>query len=148
MTFVAGDRVRWECTGDDGLPLVRYGFVGGQVTDSSPVVVMLDGEITAMVVPCQALRVVTITNLELHFSGTDLIDDPGLRHGLLALWEAEADSAGLAVEDVRRIDCCECGDSAWPLAELTSCGDRYVVRARPLPGVADSVCVRAERAAR
>ena len=29
MTFTPGDRIRYECTGDDGLPLVRYGFVGG-----------------------------------------------------------------------------------------------------------------------
>ena len=30
MIFSHGDRVRWETTGDDGLPLVRYGFVGGR----------------------------------------------------------------------------------------------------------------------
>ena len=29
MNFSPGDRVRYECTGDDGLPLVRYGFIGG-----------------------------------------------------------------------------------------------------------------------
>ena len=27
--FSHGDRVRWSTTGDDGLPLIRYGFVGG-----------------------------------------------------------------------------------------------------------------------
>ena len=29
MMFGLGDRVRWDTEGDDGLPLVRYGFVGG-----------------------------------------------------------------------------------------------------------------------
>ena len=28
-TFRHGDRIRYETTGDDGFPLVRYGFVGG-----------------------------------------------------------------------------------------------------------------------
>ena len=45
VMFQAGDRVRWETTGDDGLPLVRYGFVGGCNGDAARVVVMLDGEL-------------------------------------------------------------------------------------------------------
>ena len=44
-TFQHGDRVRVETIGDDGLPLVRYGFVGGMVGDQGPVVVMLDGDL-------------------------------------------------------------------------------------------------------
>ena len=42
MTFSPGDRIRYECTGDDGLPLVRYGFVGGVAGSDGPVVVLLD----------------------------------------------------------------------------------------------------------
>ena len=38
--FSLGDRVRWSTMGDDGLPLVRYGFVGGVASDAGPVVVM------------------------------------------------------------------------------------------------------------
>ena len=45
MTFSAGDRIRYECTDDDGLPLVRYGFIGGVAASDGPVVVMLDGEL-------------------------------------------------------------------------------------------------------
>ena len=45
MMFSLGDRVRWATTGDDGLPLVRYGFVGGVAGEPGPVVVMLDGEL-------------------------------------------------------------------------------------------------------
>ena len=40
MTLSPGDRIRYECTGDDGLPLVRYGFVGGVAGSDGPVVVI------------------------------------------------------------------------------------------------------------
>jgi hypothetical protein len=38
-----GDRIRVRSIGDDGLPLVRYGFVGGVAGDG--VAVMLDGDL-------------------------------------------------------------------------------------------------------
>ena len=44
--FGLGDRVRWATIGDDGLPLVRYGFVGGVAGERGPVMVMLDGELS------------------------------------------------------------------------------------------------------
>ena len=69
MTFSLGDRVRWETTGDDGLPLVRYGFVGGVAGEVGPVVVMLDGELGGDVVDLAQLEPVTITNVELHLDG-------------------------------------------------------------------------------
>ena len=31
VMFSHGDRVRWESVGEDGLPMVRYGFVGGEI---------------------------------------------------------------------------------------------------------------------
>jgi hypothetical protein len=37
VMFQAGDRVRWVTTDDDGLPLVRYGFVGGCNGDGTKV---------------------------------------------------------------------------------------------------------------
>ena len=48
--FSHGDRIRYETVGDDGFPLVRYGFVGGSADEGGPVVVMLDGEIGGDVV--------------------------------------------------------------------------------------------------
>ena len=80
-----GDRIRYECTGDDGLPLVRYGFVGGVAASGGPVVVMLDGELGGDVVNLEQVQPVTVTTVELLLHGTDLIDDPELRRGLLAL---------------------------------------------------------------
>jgi len=97
MMYRPGDRVRFETTGDDGWPLIRYGFVGGVSGNGGPIVVMLDGELSGDVVNRSELQPVTITSVELLLRGSDLIDDPDLRRGLVALWHAEADSAGLDV---------------------------------------------------
>jgi hypothetical protein len=141
--FSLGDRVRWATTGDDGLPLVRYGFVGGVASDSGPVVVMLDGEIGAEPVDLSQLEPVSITTIALHLDGPDLIDDPDLRRGLVNLWQAEAESAGLAVDGILCLGAGQrnAGES-WSLAELSSGGQRYVVRA--LRSSHGQVCVRAE----
>lgn len=144
MTFLPGDRVRMEITGDDGLPLVRYGFVGEIC--SGKVVVMLDGEIASASVELSQLRPVTMTNIELCLHGADLVTRPELRRGLVALWHAEADDAGLAVDGLRPI-----GDGladtkhSWALAEVRAGDDRYVVRAVQEPGEPGVVRVRAER---
>jgi hypothetical protein len=84
--FSPGDRVRFEIVGDDGLPLVRYGFVGGVAGREGPVVVMLDGELGGDVVDPAHLQHVEVTTVELCLSGTDLFDEPALRRGLIALW--------------------------------------------------------------
>jgi hypothetical protein len=142
--FSLGDRVRWATTGDDGLPLVRYGFVGGVANESGPVVVMLDGEIGGEPVDLSQLEPVSITTIELRLDGDDLVDDPELRRGLVNLWQAEAESAGLAVHGVR---CLGTGrpDTAlsWSLAELSSGGGQYVVRALR-SGDPNQICIRAD----
>lgn len=127
MTFASGDRVRVENVGEDGLPLIRYGFVSGQNHSGGPVAVLLDGDLRPAVFANDDVRPVTITNVELLLNGSDLVDDPALRRGLLALWQAEIDNAGLAVD---RIDALDSGcpeSSAWPLAQVSSCDGRYVV---------------------
>src|SRR5262245_9510235 len=76
-TFEAGDRVRWETVGDDGLPLVRYGFVGGSDGANGSVTVMLDGDLTGeTVVDLAQLAPVSITSVELCLNGADLLTDP------------------------------------------------------------------------
>jgi hypothetical protein len=146
MMFGLGDRVRWATMGDDGLPLVRYGFVGGVASERGPVMVMLDGELSGDVVDLDQLQPVSITNVELHLEGPDLIEEPELRRGLVHLWQAEAEQAGL---DVDSMECLGSGqllpDQSWSLAALTSGGEQYVVRAmrdRSDPGV---VLIRAEQ---
>lgn len=130
MRFTLGDRVRWVTMGDDGLPLVRYGFVGGVAGEDGPVMVMLDGELSGDVIELDQLEPVTITNVELHFDGLDLIDDPELRRGLVHLWQAEAESAGLDVDAMETLGTGQLlPDESWSLAALTSGGEQYVVRA-------------------
>ncbi len=130
MSFAPGDRVRWFADGDDGLPLVRYGFVGDEPLPSGEVKVVFDDELRARIVALERLVPVTITSVMLELHGGDLVSDPDLRKGLVHLWEAEAESAGLEVEAMR---CLGLGvqesPMSWALAEVTSGGERYVVRA-------------------
>ena len=131
--FQPGDRVRWESQGDDGFPIVRYGFVRGTNGDATRVVVMLDDDLKSdMVVSEHQLDAVTIANLELRLRGTDLITDPALRPGLVNLWAAEADQAGLQIRDLVPID--DHGgaivlDVGCTLAMLRAAGKRWELRA-------------------
>ena len=99
--FQPGDRVRWASLGDDGFPIVRYGFVRGSNGDHDRVAVMLDGDLKGdTVVDLDQLEPVTITNIELHLQGIDLLADASLRQGIVNLWTAEADQAGLEVQSL------------------------------------------------
>lgn len=143
MMFAQGDRIRYESTGDDGLPLVRYGFVGGVANSDGPLVVMLDGELAGDVVNATQVQPVTVTTVELLLHGTDLVDEPDLRRGLVALWAAEADTAGLDIDCLRPYGDGECDSpGCWCLALVHSGGAQFVLRAEQRAG--DMVRVRAE----
>lgn len=145
MTFSSGDRIRYECTDDDGFPLVRYGFIGGVAGSTGPIVVMLDGELTGDVVNVAQVQPVTITTVELILHGADLVDEAELRRGLVALWHAEADTAGLDIDALHPIGDGECdAPGGWCLARLIAGGEEYVLRAVQLPHEAEMVRVRAE----
>lgn len=146
MRLAPGDRIRVELPGDDGFPVVRYGFVGGVTGREGPVVVMLDGELGGDVVDLCCVRPISITGLELCLTGDDLTADPELRRGLVSLWRAEADAAGLDVDAFHpwgegRRDSSE----SWALGELVAGGEHYVVRAITLPDQPGVVRVRADR---
>lgn len=143
MTFGPGDRIRYECTGDDGLPLVRYGFVGDVSPEGDFVTVMLDGELGGVMVRLCEVQPVTVTTVELILHGTDLVDEPELRRGLVSLWHAEADSAGLDIDALHPMGDGECdAPGGWCLAHLHAGGERYVLRA--VQHETESVRVRAE----
>ena len=130
--FQPGDRVRWESQGEDGFPVVKYGFVGGTNGDRSRVVVMLDDDLKGdTVVDETQLEAVTITNLELRLRGTDLITDPNLRCGLVNLWAAEADQAGLEIREVVPIDDATTVtlDDGCTLARVRAGGQHWELRA-------------------
>ena len=93
--------------------------------------VMLDGELSGDVIQLDQLESVTILNVKLHLHGRDLIEDPELRRGLVHLWRAEAESAGL---DVDHLDSLGTGEEAmpgWALGAVTSGGQEYLVKALP-----------------
>ncbi len=143
MMFGPGDRIRYECTGDDGLPLVRYGFVGDLAAHGDVVTVMFDGELVGVVVALGEVQPVTVTTVELILHGTDLVDEPELRRGLVRLWHAEADTAGLDIDALHPMGDGECdAPGGWCLADLHAGGERYVLRA--VQHEIETVRVRAE----
>jgi hypothetical protein len=146
VSFQSGDRVRIVGTGDDGLPLVRYGSVGGMAGRNGPVVVMLDGALGGDIVDIGDLEAVTITSVELRLPGDDLFDEPALRRALASLWEAEADTAGLAIDALHPLaEPRRDASDSWVLAELVAGGEQYIVRATRPPNDPGVVVVRADR---
>lgn len=147
-TFHHGDRIRWATTGEDGFPLVRYGFVGGVTDDGGPVIVMLDGELGGDVVEVDQLEPVHISNVTLTLSGADLLDDPSLRQALVNLWRAEAETAGLQIASLHGIGTgtgVRDSSEGYALAEMSSGGEQYVLRATRCPNEPDAIVVRADR---
>jgi hypothetical protein len=131
VSFQPGDRVRWATTADDGLPIVRYGFVGGANGDHTRVVVMLDGDLAGnTVVDHDQLEPVSITHLALDLDGADLLDDPTLRQGLVNLWSAEADQAGLEIHALHCLGTGVRDGDGYALAELWAGNEQYVLHAR------------------
>ena len=145
--FEPGDRVRWKTTGDDGLPMIRYGFVGGCNGDGNRVAVMFDGQLKGdTVLDLDQLAPVTITNVELHLHGADLLDDPSLRQGLISLWSAEADQAGLQIRKIIPLGTGvrDSSGDGFALAELRSGGRQYVLRAQYDSHSDEMICVKAD----
>ena len=145
-TFAHGDRIRYATTGEDGLPLVRYGFIGGVSGDDGPIVVMLDGELGGDVVDAECVQPVHICNVTLTLGGSDLLDDPSLRQGLVNLWAAEAESAGLQLASLHSIGTgVRDSSEGYALAELSSGGEQYVLRATRCIKHYDAIVVHADR---
>jgi len=145
--FRHGDRIRHATTDDDGLPLVRYGFVGGVTDDGGPVVVMLDGELGGDVVELDSIEAVDICTVTLKLDGQGLLDDPTLRPGLVVLWEAEAEDAGLQIAAIHPIESgigVRDSSEGFALAELTAAGDQYMLRAVRCP-TEDAILIQCGR---
>ena len=147
--FHQGDRVRYATTGADGFPIVKYGWVGGNAALNGLVVVLLDGELGDAVVTTDKIEPVHIGNVTLTLDGTDLLDDPSLRQGLVNLWRAEAECAGLEISSLHSIGT-GIPDSAdgFAIAELDSGGDQYVLRATRCPTRPNAITVHADRPTR
>ncbi|MGD9704455.1 MAG: hypothetical protein AB7Q42_12865 [Acidimicrobiia bacterium] len=143
--FQPGDRIRVTQLGDDGLPRVRYGWVGGMIGPTGPVVVMLDGELTRDIVDLERVELVTVTSLELVLSGHDLLDEPALRRGLVRMWRAEAEEAGLAFDMMQPYGDGIRDAAGYALGEVVAGGTAYVLHAWAVPNDTNVVRVRARR---
>ncbi len=131
-------------TSDDGFPLMHYGFVGGLVGPEGPVMVLLDDELGTELVQLDEIESIEVTTLELCLPGTDLCQDSALRRGLVAMWQAEADQAGIAVEHLVPMGDGVCDDlGSWALADLSAGGERFVLRASLIVNDPGMVHVRA-----
>lgn len=144
-----GDRVRVVSTAEDGLPLVRYGVVDGTAGRHGPLAVTLDGQVTSELLDLSEVSMVSIDTVELCLEGTDLVDDIALRRGLVALWAAEADTAGLDIASLHPLgDGLRDSSDTWAIAELVAGSEQYVLRVHrtlAAQGVMTGVVVRADR---
>lgn len=142
-TPVEGDRVRVSHLGEGGLPEVRYGWV--EAVQRLHTTVLFDGEITPEQVHVGTVQPVEVTTVQLVLPGRDLIDDEELRGGLVKMWQAEADLAGLAVDTLQAFGA---GTSVtvakFELGEVIAGGEAYVLVAGLSPSDHPTVYVRAE----
>lgn len=149
MNLRGGERVRVRTVDDEGIPIVRYGTVASDHRGPGPVPVLFDDLAGGDLVDISEVTRVDFDTVELHMSGTDLLDDQQLRSGLATMWCAEARLAGLTVNALFPMGDDGHGVSdqhgGWMLAEFTVHGTAHVVRATPIPDAAATVVVRADR---
>jgi hypothetical protein len=140
---VEGDRVRVSNLGDGGLPEVRYGWV--ESVDRLRATVLFDGEITPEQVHLGTVQPVEVTTVQLVLPGRDLLDDEELRSGLVKMWQAEADLAGLAVDTLQAFGVgMAIAVAKFELGEVIAGGEAYVLVAGLAKSDHPTVYVRAE----
>ena len=145
MSFAAGERICARTTCDDGFPIVRYGTVNEVVTTNGPLLVVFDDDIGSNLLDLSEVEILSITSISLVLSGVDLADDPDLRQGLFALWQAEAASADIQIDAVYLLGAgLRDSNDTWALAEVHSGGETYVVRVHTDPNAANDVTLRAD----
>ena len=90
-----------------------------------------------------------IDNVTLTLDGADLLDDPSLRQGLVNLWRAEAEEAGLQIASLHSIGTgVRDSSEGFALAELSSGGQQYVLRSTNCANQANVISVHADRPTR
>lgn len=146
MRFEAGDRVVQRILDDNGIPLTRYGTVGGVLTPGGPIVVMFDDTLGGDIIESRDVELVLLTSIELTMDGVDLAADPDLRQGLASMWLAEVERSGLAVDSHFFLGAgLRDSSDTWALAELRADGVTYIVRVHTDPNSPGTVRVRADQ---
>ena len=148
-SFRGGERICVRTVDDDGFPIVRYGTIGSATSHDSPLVVLFDDHGTSDIFDWSEVELVTVTSVELHLTGEQLLSDAQTRRGLADMWRAEADLAGLCIDAVRLLGDDDCGlaepADRWLLAEFTYETQPHVVHATPHRDAPDTVVIRADR---
>lgn len=146
MKFETGDRVLRRTLDEDGIPITRYGTVGGVISPDGPLVVMFDDVLGGDALDPAEVDIVLLTTVELRLDGVDLADDPDLRSGLASMWLAELERAGLSV-DASFLLGAGLRDSSdtWALAEVRAHGATFIVRVHTNPNEPGVVRVRADQ---
>ena len=87
---------------------------------------------------------ITAPRVELRLEGADLLSDPSLRQGLVNLWTAEADQAGLQIRTIEPLGTgVRNGSDAFALAEMRAAGQQWVLTAMPDGAAPGMICVKA-----
>lgn len=138
-----GDRVRASALGEGGIPEVRYGWV--ESLEGMRAVVLFDGELTPELIHRGSIEPVEVTTVQLILAGRDLLDEGQLRRGLVKMWQAEADLAGLAVDGLEDFgDGTAIAPNRYALGEVVAGGASYVLVAGLFPSDQPTVFVKAE----
>ena len=149
MHLRSGERVCVRTVDDEGIPIIRYGTVGSDKRTAGPVVVVFDDLSGSDLVDVSEIERVDYDTVELRLAGEDVLSDTHLRVGLAAMWQAEADIAGLRVDALFAMGTggigIADGPNSWLLAEFTVQGATHVVRATRSDHSPTTVIVRADR---
>ena len=148
-SFRSGQRVRVSTVDTDGLPMVRYGTVGGDAVSNGRIAVIYDNLAGSDLVDGSEIELLDLDLIELRLAGTDLLNDTSLRAGLAELWRAEVARAGLVVATLFPMgkgDVVGVSDGEhFLLAEFTYNGETWVVRGAFPADAPTMVVIRADR---
>ena len=148
-SFRSGQRVRISTVDTDGLPMVRYGTVGGDAVSSGRIAVIYDNLAGSDLVDGSEIELLDLDLIELRLAGTDLLKDTSLRAGLAELWRAEVARAGVVIATMfpmEKDDVVGVVDGEhFLLAEFTYNGETWVVRGALASDDPTMVVIRADR---
>lgn len=133
MTLRKGDRVRVLCVDGTGAPSYQYGYLESIETCRTVATVIVDHALQPWRVAIEHVAAVGMTTVELCLDSNSLFrsigNDAALRSDLVKRWLAEAEEAGLDLEEVSPLgDTVHAGLGIWPLADVRSGGSRFLLQ--------------------
>ncbi len=136
MRLNTGDRVRVRRTDGDGIDHMVYGYLDRIDHEKGYAFVFVDDELRASHCVLGDVDPVEIITVEVRFDSSELClalaHNPPLRRGLVFMWQAEAELAGISVERLEFL-----GDDgnglhdhvdSWALASLMAGGEQFWLR--------------------